>query len=362
MAVDVDLRALLEQGYTLPAHWYSDPGIHALERELIFSRYWQFVGPAEWLDQDGAYFAGRAGHIPVVVVRDGDEIRAFVNVCRHRAHIVAHDRGCKKTLQCPYHAWTYGLDGSLRNAPRASLEAGFDPAELGLLPVAVDTWGPLVFVNPDVAAAPLHESLGRLDAHVAASGVDLAALTLRRVEHSISDVNWKTALENTLECYHCQVAHPGFSRVIDVAKSAYELTADGLLLSQFGPAKTGDDPRRPPMPRGIIEQAQYHILFPSSSVDMVPGPPNLQAYAWAPMSPSKMASTTFCWFSAETTEEEIDQVIAFNDQVSAEDAALVDSVQEGLDSGVVPYGRLMPESEALIGRFQRLLYDALAGA
>ena len=125
------------------------PAIHALERELIFSRYWQFVGPAEWLDRDGAYFAGRAGHVPVVVVRDGDEIRAFVNVCRHRGHIVAHDRGCQRTLQCPYHAWTYGLDGSLRNAPRANLEAGFDAAELGLLPVAVDTWGPLVFVNPD---------------------------------------------------------------------------------------------------------------------------------------------------------------------------------------------------------------------
>ena len=115
------------------------------------------------------------------------------------------------------------------------------------------------------------------------------------------------------------------------------------------------------MPGGIIEQAQYHVLFPSSSVDMVPGPPNLQAYAWAPVSPSRMASTTFSWFSEETSEAEIDQIIAFNDQVSAEDVALVDSVQEGLDSGVVEYGRLMPESEALIGRFQRLLYDALAG-
>jgi phenylpropionate dioxygenase-like ring-hydroxylating dioxygenase large terminal subunit len=362
MAVDVDLRALLEQGYTLPAHWYSDPDIHALERELVFSRYWQFAGPVEWLDQDGAYFSTRAGHIPVVVVRDGDEIRAFVNVCRHRAHIVAKDRGCKKTLQCPYHAWTYGLDGTLRNAPRAQMEGDFHPEELGLLPVAVDTWGPLVFVNPDVDAAPLLDALGPLPGHIAASGIDLTALRLRRVEPTISEFNWKTAIENTLECYHCQVAHPGFSRVIDVGKSAYELTTDGLLLSQFGPAKTGDDPRRPPMPAGIVTQAQYHILFPSSSVDLVPGPPNLQAYAWAPLSTTRMASTTFSWFSEETTEEEIDQIVAFNNEVSAEDEALVDSVQEGLDSGAVPHGKLMPESEALIGRFQRLLYDALTGA
>ena len=116
------------------------------------------------------------------------------------------------------------------------------------------------------------------------------------------------------------------------------------------------------MPAGIVQQAQYHILFPSSSIDLVPGPPNLQAYAWSPLSTTRMASTTFSWFSEETTEEEIDQVVAFNNEVSAEDQALVDSVQEGLDSGAVPHGRLMPESEVLIGRFQRLLYDALTGA
>jgi choline monooxygenase len=362
MAVDVALGTMLEQGGTLPAHWYSDPDIHALERQRVFARTWQFVGPTDWLDRDGAYFTARAAHIPIVVVRDGDELRAFVNVCRHRGHLVARDRGCQQTLQCPYHAWTYGLDGTLRNAPRAQLEADFDPTALGLVPVAVDTFGPLVFVNPDPAAAPLADTLGPLGEHIAASGVDVTELRLRRVEHAVTECNWKTALENTLECYHCQVAHPGFSRVIDVAKSAYVLASDGLVLSQFGPAKTGDDPRRPPLPPGIVSQAQYHVVFPSTSVDLVPGPPNLQAYAWSPVSPTRMISTTFSWFGEETADEEIDQITAFNNEVSAEDEALVRSVQEGLDSGVVPYGRLMPESEALIGRFQRLLYDALAGA
>src|SRR6478735_6114552 len=177
MAVDVALGTMLEQGGTLPAHWYSDPDIHVLERERVFARTWQFVGPTEWLDRDGAYFTARAAHIPVVVVRDGDRLRAFVNVCRHRGHLVAADRGCKRTLQCPYHAWTYGLDGTLRSAPRA-------------------------------------DALGPLPEHIAASGVDLGALRLRRVEPAVTECNWKTALENTLECYHCQVAHPGFSRVI----------------------------------------------------------------------------------------------------------------------------------------------------
>src|SRR6476619_5394394 len=166
MAVDVALGTMLGQGGTLPAHWYSDPDIHVLERERVFARTWQFVGPTEWLDRDGAYFTARAAHIPVVVARD---------------------RGCQRTLQCPSHAWTYGLDGTLKHAPRAQLEADFDPAGLGLMPVAVDTFGPLVFVNPDPAASPLAETLGRLGEHIAASGVELAALRLRRVEHAVSD-------------------------------------------------------------------------------------------------------------------------------------------------------------------------------
>src|SRR5262249_60220234 len=131
-------------------------------------------------------------------------------------------------------------------------------------------------------------------------------------------------------------------------------------LVSRAPATRAHAPPRPRLPAGIVQQAQYPLGFPSPPVDLVPGPPNLQAYAWSPVSPTRMLSTTFSWFGDETTDEEIDQIVAFNNEVSAEDEALVLSVQEGLDSGVVPHGRLMPESEALIGRFQRLLFDALA--
>src|SRR5207342_276178 len=101
-------------------------------------------------------------------------LRAFLNVCRHRGSVIVKERGRRETLQCPYHAWTYGLDGSLRSAPRADREPGFDAAGLGLLPVLVDTWGPLVFVNPDPAAAPLRETLGELPRTVRERGLDPA--------------------------------------------------------------------------------------------------------------------------------------------------------------------------------------------
>src|SRR5690242_1450502 len=108
---------------TLPYSWYSDPEILRREQEHIFRSSWQYVGHSGQLPQPGSFFATAAGTTPVVVTRDrDDELRAFVNVCRHRGFTVAEGEGCRETLQCPYHAWTYGLDGRLRAAPRSEEE------------------------------------------------------------------------------------------------------------------------------------------------------------------------------------------------------------------------------------------------
>ena len=126
----------------------------------------------------GATSTAQIGHVPVVVVRTREgELRGFVNVCRHRGHLVASGEGCgcRETLQCPYHAWTYPRR-PLRARPVPEREPGFDASTISLLPVAVDTWGPFVFVNPDPEAGSLADALGELPAAVAASGLDLDAL------------------------------------------------------------------------------------------------------------------------------------------------------------------------------------------
>src|SRR5689334_11020198 len=136
------------RGTTLAWDWYVSPDVLRLEEELIFRGAWHYAGPLEWAAEPGDRFTCRAGRAPVVVVRDRDgRLRAFVNVCRHRGSVIVKERGRRETLQCPYHAWTYGLDGSLRSAPRAEREEGFESGELGLRPVQIDTWGPFVFVN-----------------------------------------------------------------------------------------------------------------------------------------------------------------------------------------------------------------------
>jgi choline monooxygenase len=150
---------------TLPWSWYSDPQLLRRETARIFARSWQYAGHTGQVAKSGSYFASWAGEIPIVITRARDgELRAFVNVCRHRGFTVARGEGRRETLQCPYHAWTYGLDGKLRAAPRSEREPEFDADELGLLPAAVDTWGPFVFVNPDANASPLVDALGEVPA------------------------------------------------------------------------------------------------------------------------------------------------------------------------------------------------------
>jgi phenylpropionate dioxygenase-like ring-hydroxylating dioxygenase large terminal subunit len=353
----------LEDGWTLPARWYADDAVHELERERIFARAWHYAGPAESVEAAGSFFAARVGHVPVAVVRGKDDmLRAFVNVCRHRGHLVVSGTGCRETLQCPYHAWTYDLDGSLRRAPRAEREPGFDPAGFSLLPASVGTWGPFVFVNPDPEAAPLEETLGGLPEIVAESGLDVSVLRFHSHHEWPVASNWKVAIENYLECYHCPAAHPGFSKVIDVSPDSYRLQVHPTFSSQIGrvraSAQVGDG-KAPFTPRGEVAHSQYHFLFPGTTVNIAPGFPNVSLERWIPEGTRSTVEVTDYYFDPSVPAEEIAELMAWDEQVGQEDVSLVESVQRGLDSGAVPQGRLMVESERLIADFQRRVRDAL---
>jgi phenylpropionate dioxygenase-like ring-hydroxylating dioxygenase large terminal subunit len=350
--------------FTLPSSWYTDPDVLRAEQERIFRRTWQYVGRAEQVAEPGRYTAARAGDVPVVVVRDRDgELRAFVNVCRHRGHEVVRGEGTRASLQCPYHAWTYGLDGTLRAAPRAEREGGFEKDGLSLIPAAVDVWGPFLFVNPQADAEPLADHLGELPALVARSGVDLQRLRFHeRVEWEVA-ANWKVAIENFLECYHCPVAHPSFSSVVDVHPDAYRLEVHETFLTQYGPVRgpvaEGDGDGVPYDPRGEAAEGQFHFLWPNFALNIMPGRANVSAGPVLPAGPGRSARFLDYWFGDDVPANWARDLRAFDDQVGREDEALVESVQRGLASGMLERGHLMPESEKLIAAFGVMVERAL---
>ncbi len=345
---------------TVPWSWYSDPAILKLELERIFRCSWQYAGHLGELQGPGSYFASETGPVPIVITLDADrELRGFVNVCRHRGSIVATDAHKRGTLQCPYHAWTYGLDGRLRAAPRSEEDPAFDSNRMGLLPVSVGTWGPFVFANPDPQAEPLEEVLGDLPEVVAEHGLDVDSLKFnRRVRYEIN-ANWKIALENYLECMHCPVNHPRLVEVID--ERQMELRAAGLRASQFTPVHPRSlDGRGPIDVQGEVHSAQNHLWFPTLKFNVLPGHPNLSIGPLWPTSPVTCAAYLDYWFAEAADESWIDDVFALDTQIGVEDTALVEAAQRGTSSGMVDRGWVLGGPETLIGHFQDYVRDRLS--
>lgn len=333
---------------TLPFAWYSDEQVLQRERARIFARSWQYAGRASEVSEPGSFLATDAGGVPILVTRDqAGELRALLNVCRHRGAVLLEGCGQRATVQCHYHAWTYELDGSLRTAPRSEREPGFDRSEWSLLPASVGVWGPFLFVNPDPGAVPLAEHLGELP-EILARDIDLDGLVFHsRVEFG-AHANWKVVTENFLECYHCPTAHPAFADDVDVHPDRYLLEAYPTFSAQFCQAKaTG-------------EHGQFHLLYPNTGINVFPGPPNLSIGPIAPNGPGRTERYLDYFFAPDVEEEWQREFFAYDDQIGREDTTLVESVQRGMAAGVLEQGRLLLNAEPLLAAFQRWVAAQLA--
>jgi len=330
---------------TLPWSSYSEPDALRREQERIFRHAWQYVGHSGRVEEVGARFAAWAGEVPALVVRAEDGLRAFLNVCRHRGSLLVEGDGTRASIQCPYHAWTYGLDGSLRSAPRSEREQGFAADDLSLVPLRLESWGPLLFVNADADARPLAETLGPLP-----DLVPLEGLVFRLRDEQELAANWKLGCENYLECYHCPVAHKGFSAAYDVDPDSYRLEplAEGVL-SQFAQTRDGSE-----------GGGQFHFVWPNLRVNVFAGPANLSIGPLLPAGPERSTGFLDYFFAGDADEEWIEELLAFDRQVGAEDRVLVERVQKGVRSGLLEEGRLLAESEQLVARFQELVLGALS--
>jgi nitrite reductase/ring-hydroxylating ferredoxin subunit len=345
---------------TLPWSWYSDPEVAALERERIFRRAWQYIGHLGELQGPGSYFSTQAGGVPVVVTLDRDgALRGFLNVCRHRGTVVARGAEKRGTLQCPYHAWTYGLDGELRAAPRSSQDPSFEAAGLCLRPVAVGTWGPFVFANPDPDSEPLADALGDIPEVVAAGGLDVGQLRFHsRFPYELR-ANWKIAIENYLECYHCAVNHPSLVEVID--ERSLRLESTGLRVSQLAPAhRRVAEGTAPFDARGPLDSARYHLLLPATKLNSLPGHPNLSIGPLWPTAPDRCEGFLDYFFGPGADDAWIEDLFAIDEVVGNEDTALIEAAQAGSANGILEHGRLLAGSDDLVAYFQQYVRTRLA--
>jgi phenylpropionate dioxygenase-like ring-hydroxylating dioxygenase large terminal subunit len=199
---------------TLPARFYVDRDHFLLERERLFGHMWVAVGREEDAGDAGQYVVVEVAGESVIVTRDGDgALRAFYNVCRHRGtRLCTEPKGrLAGRIQCPYHAWTYGLDGRLVAAPHMDGTPGFASDDVRLTPVAVDAWDGHLFVSLDATPAPLAKQVGALAGKFAAWRMR----ELRRAYRMVYDVkaNWKLIVQNYSECLHCPVIHPGLQKL-----------------------------------------------------------------------------------------------------------------------------------------------------
>jgi Rieske 2Fe-2S family protein len=218
-------------GRMLPAEAYTDPDVLTWEREHLFAQTWVCAGRSADLADAGDRRALRVGDDSVVLVRGDDgALRGFYNVCRHRGHQLQPEGTVvrRNAIHCPYHAWTYALDGTLRFTPRYDGPEGFDPAEHPLVPVRTEEWGGWVFVNASGDARPLADHLGDLTEEMVRW--DPERLVVAASHTYVLAANWKLPLENYHECFHCPAIHPQFCVVSPPNSGDNSLGHDGMWI------------------------------------------------------------------------------------------------------------------------------------
>jgi phenylpropionate dioxygenase-like ring-hydroxylating dioxygenase large terminal subunit len=347
-AVVEEVAARLADGLTPTAAWYIDPSVHELERKAVFGRTWQLVGAVTDLQQTGDYFVAAVDAVrSYIVVRDEDDrIRGFSNVCSHRGSELLEGSGCTDRIRCGYHAWTYDLQGSLVAVPGLRDMRDIDLDRYGLIEANVDTWGPFVFLNPDRTSDSLLDHLGELPAVMDTYGIDL--LGVARQGNSLRysgylECNWKTAVENALECYHCPTAHPGFRATVDLPNWHIALkggcVVQGTTLRPDTVARNGDGQMSSLVAEAALgadgsDLAMFHWLFPNNSVSLWPGPSNSFNFArWVPLGPNRCRWETIRWWSSDVPDAVRDAQWNFISDVGEEDRLIVEKVHRGMLSG-----------------------------
>jgi Rieske 2Fe-2S family protein len=344
-AAEIERTCLpLEQATQLPGAAFTDHDVFEWERANFFRRGWICAGHVDQVRERGAYLVVEAGGESVIVVGDDDGLpRAFLNTCRHRgARLLVLPEGRTRRLQCPYHAWTYGFDGALKNAPFTDGLADFDAGCFGLHAVRLAVVEGLVLLDLAGDAPPPQAHIGDLADSLAAYRLP----ELRRAARIVYDVpaNWKAIAENYSECLHCPGVHPELNRLSHYL-SGETITGAGLwcggsmtLAEGVETMATDGGHGRRPLAGVDLRSILYFLVFPNTLVSLHPD--YVMLHTLWPRSPGR--TEVVCeWFFApeEIARDGFDpsDAVEFWDQVNREDWEVCGLTQLGMESrGFVP--------------------------
>ncbi|MEU8235538.1 ring-hydroxylating oxygenase subunit alpha [Actinoplanes sp. NPDC048967] len=333
---------------SLRAAAYTDPKWFDLDLRAVLGRTWQWICHVEKLRAPGSYVAATVAGMPIALVRDrSGRLRAFYNVCKHRAHELLSGSGTTGTIVCPYHAWVYDLDGTLRGARRADRLPDFDRTGIGLDQIAVEEFAGFVYVNLDPGAVPLAEQAPDLAAEIAFWAPDVAGLTFaRRLTYDVRS-NWKNVIDNFLECYHCHIAHREFVGLVDM--DTYEVRTHGIWSSHFAEAGRPDNPAYDISAASVTQHAVWW-LWPNTCLLRYPGRGNFMVFQVVPAGPDRTLETWDFYFETDQLQDaEVEAVRYIDEVLQRQDIAIVESVQRGMATPAFDQGRIVydPESPGL---------------
>jgi choline monooxygenase len=362
-----------QQAISFPAFMYRSEEVYQLERERFFSKTWLYVGHISQLGEANSYFTTSVAEIPLIIVRDRNGVlRGFHNICTHRAAPVAIGSGECNRFVCPYHAWTFDLEGNLRGIPNFEGYTDFNPADHNLKAVQVETWGPFIFVNVAPDCEPLAAQLGELPELFA----DYQFSQWKRV-HNIdyyTDTNWKLYVENNAENYHEPIVHKSSYSTNEVSwNNSYDqikCEARHYYYLQFTPHVQDSAGGYGFQPEVIQSDLPDRFMAYTSVMSFWPNfawiacPESIIIYTIDPQSVSR-TRIRWEWLVPDTAAaqapENLERLIQLYDRVQQEDMDLLPLVQAGINSPGYVAGPLSPSREVGVHRFQTLLMEHLTG-
>ncbi|VVB11095.1 unnamed protein product [Arabis nemorensis] len=365
LVTEFDPEIPLERASTPPTSWYTDSQFYRLELDRVFYGGWQAVGYSDQIKNNRDFFTGRLGDVEFLVCRDDNgKINAFHNVCSHHASVLASGNGKKSCFVCPYHGWTYSLNGSLVKATRMTGIENFALNEMGLKPLRVAVWGPFVLlkvtkttlsqeelVTDDVVAAEwLGTSVGRLSQ----GGVDSHLSFICRREYII-DCNWKVFCDNYLDGgYHVPYAHKGLMSGLDLETYSTTTLERVSIQECGGGSKAGEEDGF----SRLGSQALYAFVYPNFMINRYG--PWMDTNLVIPLGPRR-CKVVFDYFldpSLKDDEAFIKRSLEESERVQMEDVVLCESVQRGLESPAYDKGRYALVEKAM-HHFHCLLHQNL---